>query len=202
MSKELIISKLRESAEIKLKLAKESLQEIADAAELIQKCLRAGGKVLIFGNGGSASDSQHIAAELVNRYQKERKALAALALTTDASILTSISNDSGFENVFSRQIEALGKKGDVAWGISTSGRSPNVVKALEAAKQGGMKTLALTGGDGGKLKKIADLSIIIPSSSTARIQEAHITIAHILCEIIEEAACVKRDPPKGKPQDL
>jgi D-sedoheptulose 7-phosphate isomerase len=194
--KEQIISRLRESAELKLRFAKESIKELEEAIEIIHKSLKAGGKILIFGNGGSAADAQHIAAEFVNRYQKERKALSAIALTTDTSILTSVANDSSFDNVFSRQVEALGKKGDVAWGISTSGKSPNVIKALELAKSLGLKTIGFTGGDGGKIKKIADLCIIIPSTSTPRIQELHITIAHIICELIEDSLFNKKDTSK------
>lgn len=194
--KELIISKLRESAELKLRLAKESIKEIEEAAEIIQRAIKSGGKILIFGNGGSAADSQHIASEFVNRYQKERRALPAIALTTDTSILTSIGNDSSFDDIFSRQIEALGRKGDVAWGISTSARSPNVIKALEFAKSQGLKTIGFTGGDGGKIKRIVDCCVNVPSSSTPRVQELHITIAHIICELIEEAICNKKDVSK------
>ncbi len=194
--KEQIILKLRESAELKLKLAKESIREIEEAADMVYKTLKAGGKILIFGNGGSAADAQHIAAEFVNRYQKDRRALPAIALTTDSSVITSIANDSSFDNVFSRQIEALGRKGDIAWGISTSGRSVNVVKALELAKSLGLKTLGFTGGDGGKVKKVADLCLVIPTVSTPRIQELHITVAHIICELVEELFLNKKEPSK------
>ncbi|HWP91903.1 MAG TPA: D-sedoheptulose 7-phosphate isomerase [Thermodesulfobacteriota bacterium] len=196
--KEQIISKLRESAELKLRFAKESLKEIEEATETINKTLKSGGKVLIFGNGGSAADAQHIAAEFVNRYQKERKALPAIALTTDTSILTSVGNDISFDNIFIRQIEALGKRGDVAWGISTSSKSQNIIKALEYAKSEGLKTIGFTGGDAGKISKIVDVCINIPSTSTPRIQELHITIAHIICELVEDAIC-KKDELKKEP---
>lgn len=195
--KEQIISKLRESAELKLRFAKESIKEIAEATNIIHKSLKAGGKILIFGNGGSAADAQHIAAEFVNRYQRERKALPAIALTTDSSILTSVGNDISFDNIFVRQIEALGRKTDVAWGISTSSKSVNIIKALEFAKSEGLKTIGFTGGDVGKISKIVDCCINVPSTSTPRVQELHITVAHIICELIEDAVCNnKREAPK------
>jgi len=184
--KEFIISRLRESAELKLLFAKQATKEVIKAVNIIEKSLKSSGKILIFGNGGSAADAQHIAAEFVNRYLKERNALPAIALTTDTSILTSIGNDSSFENIFSRQIEALGKKGDVAWGLSTSGRSKNIVKALSIAKSIGLKTIGFTGSDGGEIKKLVDCNINVPSMSTPRIQELHITIGHIICELIED----------------
>lgn len=184
--KEFIISRLRESADLKLVFAKQATKEVIKAVNIIEKSLKSSGKILIFGNGGSAADAQHIAAEFVNRYLKERNALPAIALTTDTSILTSIGNDSSFENIFSRQIEALGKKGDVAWGLSTSGRSKNIVKALSIAKSIGLKTIGFTGSDGGKIKKLVDCNINVPSMSTPRIQELHITIGHIICELIED----------------
>jgi len=184
--KEFIISRLRESADLKLVFAKQATKEVIKAVNIIEKSLKSSGKILIFGNGGSAADAQHIAAEFVNRYLKERNALPAIALTTDTSILTSIGNDSSFENIFSRQIEALGKKGDVAWGLSTSGRSKNIVKALSIAKSIGLKTIGFTGGDGGEIKKLVDCNINVPSMSTPRIQELHITIGHIICELIED----------------
>ncbi len=187
--KEQIISKLRESAELKLRFAKESIKEIAQASNIIHKSLKSGGKILVFGNGGSAADSQHIAAEFVNRYLKERRALPAIALTTDSSILTSVGNDSSFDNIFLKQIEALGKKGDVAWGISTSAKSPNIIRALEFAKSEGLKTIGFTGRDAGKINKIVDCCISVPSTSTPRVQELHITVAHIICELVEDAIC-------------
>jgi len=184
--KEFIISRLRESADLKLVFARQATKEVIKAVNIIEKSLKSSGKILIFGNGGSAADAQHIAAEFVNRYLKERNALPAIALTTDTSILTSIGNDSSFENIFSRQIEALGKKGDVAWGLSTSGRSKNIVKALSIAKSIGLKTIGFTGSDGGEIKKLVDCNINVPSMSTPRIQELHITIGHIICELIED----------------
>ncbi len=158
------------------------------AAAAIVASLRGGGKLLVFGNGGSASDAQHVAAELVGRFQKERAAMAALALTADTSVLTSIGNDYAFDRVFVRQIEALGRKGDVALGISTSGRSPNVVAALEAARARGMQAVALTGGDGGAVGRAADIHVNVPDQSTARVQEVHRTLIHVICELIEEGA--------------
>jgi D-sedoheptulose 7-phosphate isomerase len=191
--KECIVSILRESADLKLRFAKESAEDVVAAATILQKALKSGNKLLIFGNGGSASDSQHIAAELVNKYALKRKALPAIALTTDGSILTPISNDGSFENVFSRQIEALGKKGDVALGLSTGGKSPNVIKALKTAKSMELKTIAFVGSDKSKVRRLADCCISVPSKSTPRIQELHITIAHIMCELIEDALSDKKE---------
>jgi D-sedoheptulose 7-phosphate isomerase len=192
--KESIITRLRESAELKLVFAKEATGDVIKAIEIIEKSIKSGGKLLIFGNGGSAADAQHLAAEFVNRYLKERDAFPAIALTTDASILTSVGNDSSFEDIFSRQIEALGKKGDVAWGLSTSGRSKNIIKALRKAKSLGLKTIGFTGRDGGEVEKIVDCNINVPSTSTPRIQEVHITIGHIICELIEDKFSTKKDP--------
>lgn len=184
--KEKIISCLRESADIKLQIAKESLEDIIGVTQTIQKAFKSGNKLLIFGNGGSAADSQHIAAEFVNRFMINRKALPAIALTTDSSVLTSIANDFSYINIFSRQIEALGKKGDIAWGISTSGKSANVIKAFETANELGLKTVVFTGKNINKMKNIiVNHKILVPSSSTQRIQEAHITVAHIICELVE-----------------
>lgn len=147
--------------------------------------IRSGGKVMFFGNGGSAADAQHLAAEFVIRYKANRPALAAIALTTDTSILTAGSNDFGFETVFARQIEALGRKGDVAIGISTSGNSPNVLNGLQVAKECGLVTVGFGGGNGGKLAQMADIALTIPSPVTARIQECHILIGHMLCVALE-----------------
>lgn len=151
----------------------------------MQRCLEHGGKILLMGNGGSAADSQHIAAELVGRYKRERKGLPAIALTTDTSILTSVGNDYGFEHVFARQVEALCNADDVVIGISTSGNSTNVVAGIEAARQAKAYTVALTGAGGGRLGTLCDLTLAIPSNDTPRIQEAHILIGHILCELAE-----------------
>jgi D-sedoheptulose 7-phosphate isomerase len=158
---------------------------VVRAAAAIRAAHASGGKVLIFGNGGSAADAQHMAAELVNRFQKERKALAALALSTDTSILTSIGNDYTFDRVFDRQVEALGRPGDVALGITTSGNSANVVRGLEAARGCGMVSVALTGRDGGAAGKIADIHVNVPHESTPRVQEVHGTLIHVICELVE-----------------
>ncbi len=177
---------LEESIAVKKRVAAEHVAVLNQIAQTLRKCLAEGNKILLFGNGGSAADSQHIAAELVSKFFHNRKALPAIALTTDTSILTSVANDYSFEEVFARQIEALGHKGDVAIGISTSGNSPNVLKALRLAKQRGLVTIGLTGEDGGKLPHAVDICFRAPSKSTPRIQEVHITIAHAICEIIEE----------------
>ena len=158
---------------------------IQAAADLMRRALDEGGKILSFGNGGSAADSQHLAAELVNRFQVERRAFAAVALTTDTSVLTSIANDTNYERVFARQIEALGRPGDVALGISTSGRSPSVLAALRQAREQGLKTIALLGRDPSRCRDLADVALLVPSSSTARVQEVHRTILHALCELVE-----------------
>jgi D-sedoheptulose 7-phosphate isomerase len=152
---------------------------------ILEQSVSRGGKVLLFGNGGSAADAQHIAAELVIRYKKDRKAIAAIALTTDTSTMTACGNDLGFEALFERQIEALGRPGDVAIGISTSGKSPNVLRGLRMARSCGLKTVGLSGGSGGDLAATCDSLIVVPSSVTARIQEMHITIGHMLCIALE-----------------
>jgi D-sedoheptulose 7-phosphate isomerase len=164
----------------------DNVQQIERAAELIVRSYRSHGKVLVFGNGGSAADAQHFAAELVGRFKRERQALAAIALTTDTSILTAMANDYGFDRVFARQVEALAMPGDVVIGITTSGNSPNVLQAVESAKQIGTATMVLNGRDGGKLKGKADVEVIVASKDTARIQEAHILCIHIICELVEE----------------
>jgi D-sedoheptulose 7-phosphate isomerase len=158
------------------------------AVQAIVDALRAGGKLLVFGNGGSAADAQHLSAELVGRFMKERAALPAIALTVDSSILTSVANDYSFKQVFARQIEALGRPGDVALGISTSGESPNVVTALQTAKAQGLKTVALTGRDGGTVGRVADIHVNVPDQNTQRVQEVHQTLIHVLCEAIEANA--------------
>lgn len=155
------------------------------ALAILEQSVRHGGKLLFFGNGGSAADAQHIAAELVVRYKKDRKAIAAIALTTDTSTLTACGNDMGFDALFERQIEALGRAGDVAIGISTSGKSPNVLRGLRQARSGGLKTVGLSGGTGGEMRAACDSLIIVPSPVTARIQEMHITIGHMLCVALE-----------------
>jgi phosphoheptose isomerase len=160
---------------------------LARCADAISARLHAGGKVLIFGNGGSAADAQHFAAELSGRFRRERAALPALSLTTDTSALTAIANDYGYEHVFARQVEAHGRRGDVAIGISTSGRSPSVVRALEQARERGLLTVAMTGRGGGALAELADFLLDVPHQDTARIQEVHGMIVHILCELVEES---------------
>ena len=180
---------LLESIQVKEVILRNQIGQIAEIAQLMIDCLKKDGKVIVFGNGGSASDSQHIAAELVGRFKKDRSALAAIALTTNTSIITSLANDYGYDVVFSRQVEALGKKNDVVWGISTSGKAKNVALGIKQAKKMGIKTVALSGGDGGDIVKLADVSLVVPSKITARIQEAHITIAHIICEMIEQELC-------------
>ena len=162
-----------------------SASGVRQAALAIRTAHDAGRRTLIFGNGGSAADAQHMAAELVNRFQRERAAIAAIALTTDASTITSIANDYGFERVFVRQIEALGRRGDVALAISTSGTSPNVVAGLEAARRQGLTTVALTGRDGGEVGRRADIHLNVPDASTARVQEVHRTLIHAICELVE-----------------
>lgn len=178
-----------ESIHVKEELLRTELGRIVEIAGTIIESLKKNGKVLIFGNGGSAADSQHIAAELVGRFKKDRTALAAVALTVNTSVLTSLANDYGYEIVFAKQIEALGKKNDVAVGISTSGKAKNVAAGIKQAKKMGIKTVVLTGKNGAELAKAADLALMVPSEVTARIQEAHITIGHILCEMIEQELC-------------
>jgi len=159
---------------------------ISQACKITTDCIAAGNKVLIFGNGGSAADAQHIAAEFTGRFVKERKGLPAIALTTDTSALTAIGNDYGFESIFSRQVEALARPGDVLLGISTSGNSANVLKALNAGKQIGCKCMGFSGRDGGEMNTVCDLNLVIPSNITARIQEMHILIGHIICGAIDD----------------
>jgi len=168
-------------------LSKESLKQIESAVAKVVKSVKDGGKILVFGNGGSAADSQHMVAELVGRFKKERKAIPAIALTTDTSILTALSNDYGYDVSFKRQVEAHGKKGDIAIGISTSGNAKNVVEALKTANANGLGTILLTGKDGGSAKKEACIAICVDSTDTARIQEAHILIVHIICELLEDS---------------
>lgn len=177
---------LKESISVKEELLKSYVDVIAQIAQAICESIKSGGKLIIFGNGGSAADAQHIAAELVGRFQKERKAIAAIALTTNTSIITALANDYGYDEVFNRQVEALAGKKDIILAISTSGRAKNVNRAVEKAKSRGIKTIAFTGAGGGELARLADTALIIPSKITARIQEAHITVGHIICELIEE----------------
>lgn len=183
---ELIRNELEKSAELKKLVAMNQAADIAKAAGIMIDVYRNGGKVLLAGNGGSAADAQHIAAELTGRFTRERDALPAVALTTDTSVLTALSNDYGFEYIFSRQIEAHGKQGDLFLAITTSGVSSNIIRAVETAHSKGMKVVALTGESGLALKDKAEPVIAVPSSETSRIQEVHITIGHILCLLVEE----------------
>ncbi|WP_305043830.1 D-sedoheptulose-7-phosphate isomerase [Geoalkalibacter sp.] len=168
------------------KTRRELAPAIAQAAVMLAVALLADQKVLILGNGGSAADAQHFAAELVGRFLRERRALPAIALTTDTSLLTAVGNDFGFDQVFKRQVEALARPGDVVIGISTSGNSPNVFLALQAARQQGCTTLGLLGRDGGSIAPLADINLTVPAQATPHIQEAHITIIHLLCDLVEQ----------------
>ena len=183
--KDIVLRAFEESIRVKERFVKENMELLLTAAQRLATCFAAGHKLLIFGNGGSAADAQHIAAEFVNRFTVERNPLSALALTTDTSILTSISNDYSFDEVFSKQIRALGRKDDIAWGISTSGSSKNVLLALETARDMGLYTLGLTGCGGGEMGRRCDLAMIVDSRATPRIQETHITAGHILCELVD-----------------
>ena len=177
---------IEKSSEVKASLlSKESLELIEKIAKTIVSTIAKGRKILVFGNGGSAADSQHMVAELVGRFKKERKGIPAIALTANTSTITALSNDYGYGVSFKRQIEALGKEGDVAVGISTSGAAENVVEAMKLAKVMGLSAIALTGSGGGNLKSAADIAIVVKSNDTPRIQETHILIIHILCELIE-----------------
>ncbi|MEA1969558.1 MAG: D-sedoheptulose 7-phosphate isomerase [Thermodesulfobacteriota bacterium] len=182
--KQVIIETLEQSIKVKHDFISKNLALIEQGAELLVKALKNGNKILLFGNGGSAADAQHIAAEFINRFQMERPPLAALSLTTDTSVLTSIGNDYSFDDIFLKQIQALGKKGDVAIGITTSGNSCNVIKAAMEAKSMGLKTIGFSGNKG-QLKEIVDIAFCVDSKTTARIQESHITLAHILCDLTE-----------------
>jgi len=187
-SKKFINDSLNESSETKLKIKDQLTEDILKAVDLLATSFKGGNKLLLCGNGGSAADCQHIATELMIRlsHHLQRPALPAIALTTDTSNLTAGGNDIGFENVFARNVEGLGNNGDVLLAISTSGNSPNVIKAVHAAHNKKMKVIGFLGGNGGKLKDLVDLPIVIPSSNVQRIQEGHITIAHIICELVED----------------
>jgi len=176
-----------DSAEIKLKFAAEHAERIEHVAALLVETFRRGNKILLFGNGGSAMDASHLAAEFVGRYRRERSPLAAIAPSADQATLTCIANDYDFSEVFARQVRAFGRPGDVAVGISTSGNSPNVLNGIRAATELGLKTVGWTGGTGGKLCGLVDHVFIVPSTIVARIQETHITLGHVLCELVDEA---------------
>jgi len=186
--KKFVTDSLNESSETKINILKNCMDDILNAVNLLSGAFRNGKKLLLCGNGGSAADCQHIATELVIRlsHNLQRPALPAISLTTDSSNLTAGANDIGFENVFMRSVQGLGNEGDILLAISTSGNSQNIVKAVEVAKSKKMKTIGFLGGSGGKLKSLVDLSIIIPSANVQRIQEGHITIAHIICELVED----------------
>ena len=183
---------LDEAARLHARLRDGDLGPIVAAAGAIGESLARGGQVLVFGNGGSAAEAQHFAADLVGRFLHERRALAAVALTTDTSALTAIANDYGFARVFARQVEALARRGDVALGISTSGASPNVIEGLRTARPWGLTTIALTGHDGGLLAQDADIHVNVPDEATPRVQEAQLTLLHILCDLVEQDAVKRR----------
>ena len=185
MDESLICGFFEESSRLLLECGRKNCLLLNRVAREIIACFEKGGKLLLFGNGGSASQAQHFAAELVNKLSSYRKALPAIALTSDSAALTSIGNDLDFSEIFSRQVEALGKKGDIAWGLSTSGASPNVIKAFDVAKKTGMLTVCFAGEEGSKLSEVSDISINTPSKNTARIQEAHLCSGHIVCEQVE-----------------
>lgn len=184
--KDQAIQAFNESAEVKLKFVREHADRIVTVAKLIVQAFREGHKVLLFGNGGSATDASHIAAEFVGRYHRSRAPLPAIALGADQAALTCIANDWEYAEIFARQLRALGQKGDVAIAISTSGNSPNVLRAAEAARELDLVTVAWTGGKGGKLAGLVAHPFVVPSTVTARIQESHITLGHVLCEMVEE----------------
>ncbi|MGE5363060.1 MAG: SIS domain-containing protein [Bacteroidota bacterium] len=187
-NRKFIAESLTESSEVKLAILSECSDDILEAATMVSSSIGQGNKILLCGNGGSAADCQHIAAEFMIRlsHKLQRPAIPAIALTTDTSNLTAGGNDIGFENVFSRLVEGLGREGDILLAISTSGNSPNIIRAAETARTRNMRVIAFLGGNGGKLKDISDLPLVIPSNNTQRIQEGHITVAHIICEIVEE----------------
>ena len=191
----IIENELKENILTKEKILAECVGTIEKIGDALSRALKGGKKILFCGNGGSAADAQHIAAELVGRFCQEREALPAIALTTDTSILTCLGNDYGYDRIFSRQIEALGQAGDVLVALTTSGNSQNILAALQAAKSKGVRTIVLTGKDGGKARGLADIALVIPSSNTQRIQESHITVGHILCSLIEQALFPKVKVP-------
>lgn len=188
ITKEIILNQIEKSISVKSALLNDSftIELIDKAADLITKAYRRGKKTMLAGNGGSAADAQHIAGEFVSRFYFDRPGIPSIALTTDTSILTAIGNDYGYEKLFERQVQTQGVEGDIFIGISTSGNSANVVKALEACKEKGIHTISLTGQGGGKMKELSDICIEVPSNETPRIQECHILIGHIICCIVEE----------------
>jgi D-sedoheptulose 7-phosphate isomerase len=181
-----IIKSFNDSISVKQRFVDEHIETIIEVSRLIADTLNNGGKLLLFGNGGSACDASHIAAEFVNRFQRERPAFPAIALNTDMAVITSIANDYDYSSIFERQLKALGEKGDLAIAISTSGSSPNVIKAVEAAAKRGIKVIALTGAKGDRLASMSDYVFAVQSKDTPRVQETHITLGHVLCQIVEE----------------
>ena len=192
---DIVLRLFKESSHQNEIFVNENLGKINKVIHAITKALNSGNKILLFGNGGSAADAQHLAAEFVNRFLIERPPLPAIALTTDSSVITSIANDYDYSEIFAKQIRAIGLPGDIAWGISTSGNSPNVIKGLDAAEKKGMVTIGLTGIDGGPIAKMVDHSLNVSSNSTPRIQEVHITVGHVICEMIDFTLFQK---PNGK----
>ncbi|HEV2386590.1 MAG TPA: SIS domain-containing protein [Candidatus Acidoferrales bacterium] len=186
-----IFNAILESAALAESL-KQQAETIAAAGRMIQDCLRSGGKLILAGNGGSAAQAQHVAAEMVGRFRGERRPLAALALTTDTSILTAVGNDYGFDRVFSRQLRGLATRNDLVLALSTSGNSPNILRALKTAREMRLKTLGLTGRTGGKMRRLVDLCLRVPSDSPPRIQEAHLLLLHILCELVERDLVIRK----------
>jgi D-sedoheptulose 7-phosphate isomerase len=182
----IVLEAFADSANVKQQFARGHADRIVQVAMLIADAFRNGNKVLLFGNGGSSTDAAHIAAEFVGRYKRERVPLPAIALATDIAAITCIANDYGYEELFARQVRAHGRKGDIAVGISTSGNSPNVLKGIEAARDCGLATIAWTGANGGKLAGLVDYPFVVPSTVTSRIQESHITLGHVLCELVED----------------
>ena len=186
MNRTQVEQRFRESGEVKDQFVQTYADSIVNVAGLIVASIHAEGKIFLFGNGGSATDASHIAAEFVGRYDRDRVPLPALALSTDTAVITCIANDYDYADIFARQISGLGRKGDIAIALSTSGNSPNVLKAVEVARNLGLITVAWTGKDGGKLASLVDYPFVVPSKVTARIQECHITLGHVLCELVEE----------------
>ena len=197
MNRESIEKLVEASFDAQRSFFERSLDEMLRAGAMLTDTLGRGGKVLAFGNGGSAADAQHFAAELVGRYRRNRRALPAIALTTDTSALTAIANDFGFDEVFSRQVEALGSAGDMALAISTSGNSPNVLRAVETCNRLSIATLGLTGRDGGALAEACQLSLVVANDETSRIQEVHSIVIHLLCRMAEDEVCPPGDESSG-----
>lgn len=189
--KERVVKAFDDSADVKRRFVREHADRIVEVARLIAQAFREGHKVLLFGNGGSSTDASHIAAEFVGRYHRDRSPLPAIALGADMAALTCIANDYDYAEIFARQVQAHGQKGDIAIAISTSGNSPNVLKGVQAAREIGLITVGWTGGKGGKLTSLVDHCFTVPSTVTARVQESHITLGHVLCELIEEDVFAK-----------